>query len=325
VEILVLHPGALGDIILSLPAIAALKTRFPAAGICIAANLDHLAPLAREYADRMVSLSTVPLHQLYSPADLFNPDESFWKSFDWIISWTGAGNSDFEHNLRRINPHAIVAQWRPGPDDPRHVSRIFIDSLWSAGVPPATSPDEAPVISLDPAARLEAVRWLNERGWDERESLIAIHPGAGSKSKRWPLERFCELARILALQTNNRILLVEGPAEPGLITRGFLGFDPILARSISLALLAAVLERCRAFIGNDSGIAHLAAGLGVPSLVLFGPTLPRHWAPLGPTVFTLHHPLGCAACSRNSGEHTCLLNISVEDVIRELPKVGVRS
>ena len=321
-EILVLHPGGLGDIILSLPAIALLRRRHAKARITIAANPDHLAPVAEGYADCIISLSSVPLHQLHVPAFLFNPDMRFWKKFDLLVSWTGFGNPDFICNLKRLNPDAIVASWHPGPREQRHASRLFIDSLGVAPLNAGAPPEIEPTIHLNSNARQDGFQWIHARGW-KQEPLIALHPGAGSKLKRWPLERFIELARRLTRDQKNKLLLIEGPAEEGLsnqISAALPGIESIVAKAIPLNLLAAALECCRLFIGNDSGLAHLAAAIEVPSIVLFGPTLPQHWAPLGKHVSVLREPCGCTACSSGCGDHTCLLNISVDDVVRAIPE-----
>jgi heptosyltransferase III len=317
VEILILHPGGLGDIILSLPAISLLRKQFPGAGVTIAGDLDHLLPVIEGYADRAISLSAAPLHRLYAPGALSGRDVSFWQTFDRIISWTGAGNAEFVENLKRINPDAFVASWRPGPDEMRHVSQLFADSIRLA-VPADVKP--AP-IHISAALRDQGIQWLAERGCSCRDPLIGIHPGAGSRTKRWPLENFVRLAGLLKHQEKVQLLIAEGPAEAGIgsqIAQSLSAAETILAASIPLKLLAAVLMQCSVFVGNDSGLAHLAAGLGVPSILLFGPTLPRHWAPLGHHVTVLRNTQSCAACEIGSSDHTCLSNISVEEVLRNL-------
>jgi ADP-heptose:LPS heptosyltransferase len=139
------------------------------------------------------------------------------------------------------------------------------------------------------------------------------------------LVNFIRLAQQLMRQGKTKLLIIEGPAESGLgreVAKALPPGEVILAESVTLSLLAAILERCVSFVGNDSGLAHLAAGLGVPSIVLFGPTLPQHWAPLGRHVVALRNSPGCVACISGSGEHTCLNNISVEEVLQSSPFVS---
>ncbi len=316
-EILLVHPGGLGDVILSLPAAACLRSRMPSARITFAGNADHLVPVVSGYAHRILSIASLPLPRLFSHGALPDSDAAFWKSFDRIVSWTGAGNAQFEANFRALHAGVTVAAWKPRPGERRHAARVFLDSLESLTGPVPEVP-RAPVI-LEPELRETGDRWLAEHGWNGRPRLVALHPGAGSAVKRWPVSRFAQLARRLALEKRLKILVVEGDAERGLgaeVLAATSGSGSILFDSMSLPLLAAVLARCRGFIGNDAGVAHLAAALDVPCVVLFGPTLPEHWAPLGPRVTVLRDARGCAGCASGADLHTCLENLSVEEAIR---------
>ncbi len=318
-EILILHPGGLGDLILSLPAIALIRRAYPAARITLAGNIDHLAAIVSGYAERVVSLSSFPLHHLYVNGAIPEADAALWRSFDWIVSWTGSGDPVFARNFTRIHPNVRIAPWRPVSGERRHVSQIFVDSL-APDIPPGR--EAAPAqIQLDAELCSEGIQWLAARGWNGRDRLIALHAGAGSLAKRWPLERFIDLAKTLAHNSKVKLLIIDGPAEPGLareIVRALPEAAAFQAGSIPLNLLAAVLVQCEGFVGNDSGIAHLAAALGAPSAVLFGPTLPQHWAPQGSNVTILRNTHRCKACTVHGGEHTCLSNISVEEVIGKL-------
>ena len=319
-EILLLHPGGLGDIILALPAIALLRERFPDARITMAGNLDHLSPIAGLHVDNAISISTLPLHNLYADKELPVEDVRFWKSFDRIFSWTGSGDAGFVRKMKQIHPDAQVAPWRPGPREERHVSQLFIDAL-GPEIAAGQKAHPAPLL-LNSRLSRQGGQWLSQHGWDGTESLVALHPGAGSKTKRWPLERFICLARNLAA-VGSKVLVIEGPAESGLAAVVAEGLPPVIrAESISLELLAAVIARSALFVGNDSGIAHLSAALGVPSVVLFGPTQPRHWAPLGPRVRALRDPRDCGACSLDGDVHTCLENITLREVIRVIRDSG---
>jgi ADP-heptose:LPS heptosyltransferase len=307
VEILILHPGALGDIILSLPAVFLLRNKFPSARIAIAGNSDYLTPAVSGYVESVLSLSTLPLHHLYAHRPLPESEVRFWNSFDRIVSWTGAGDPEFTKNFQKIHSNVCIASWRPMLGEPRHVSQLFVDSL-GADISQGKNAEPAR-ISLDSKVVEEGNQWLVSHGWNGCDPLMALHPGAGSTTKRWPVARFLELARHLVFQKRRRLLIIEGQAEPGLadeIARALPEAAAIRAQSLNLNLLAAVIAQCATFIGNDSGIAHLAAALGIRSVVLFGPTLPRHWAPLGQHVTVLRK------------SDSCLTSITVEEVIRNL-------
>jgi hypothetical protein len=322
VEILLLHPGGLGDVILSLPAIVLLREAFPAARVTIAGNIDHLVPVVSAYADRVVSLSALPLHHLHANTVLPDSDIRFWRSFNQMVSWTGSGDAGFVQKMKSVCPDARIASWRPDPQEPRHLSQLFIDSL-GPEIASGKQATRVPLL-LGPGLSAHGLEWLSGHGWNAGDPLVALHPGAGSKAKRWPIARFVSLAKHFVHTEKKRLLIIEGPAESGLaaqIEQEFTDDRMIIAKSLSLSLLAAAIAKSELFVGNDSGIAHLAAALGIPSIVLFGPTLPRHWAPLGPDVRVLWNPQDCAGCDSGRGVHTCLENIAVKDVILQVGTV----
>ena len=124
------------------------------------------------------------------------------------------------------------------------------------------------------------------------------------------------------LEPSHGLLIIEGPAEPGLAAELARDLPPgkrVIAASLPLGLLAAVLSFCGAYLGNDSGISHLAVALGLRSVVIFGPTTPEQWAPSGPSVVVLRDTSGCRACRRGQRDgHRCLESISVDRVWNSL-------
>jgi hypothetical protein len=125
VNILILHPGALGDIILCLPAVLLLRRRFPEAKISLAGDTDKIVVVDRVYADKTISLSSLPVHRLYSSDSLPETDSAFWNSFDRIVSWTGHGSAEITQRLGELKVGTICARWKPEKGDTRHVSQIF--------------------------------------------------------------------------------------------------------------------------------------------------------------------------------------------------------
>jgi hypothetical protein len=290
VETLVIHPGALGDVLLALPALGLLRRSGPDY-VALAGKIEYLQPAARGYADRFLSIHSLPLHRLYGSFPLPSEDLNFWRSFSRIISWTGAGDKTFCRNLCGANRNVLIPAWQPGEGEDRHLSQIFIDSLepW-LGAEKRLVP---PRISLLEQERARGLDWLRKSGWQEEDNLLAIHPGSGSPAKRWPLSKFQRLASELSSRSGCSILAIEGPAESGL-GKALATCLPscMLAANVPLLLLSSILTHCRGYVGNDSGIAHLATALGIPSVVVFGPTMPEHWAPLGDHVRILRDDAG---------------------------------
>jgi ADP-heptose:LPS heptosyltransferase len=146
---------------------------------------------------------------------------------------------------------------------------------------------------LDPGieSQRRVTRWLRERAVDGRR-LVAVHPGSGGAAKRWPPHHFAALMDRIA-GTGATPLLIEGPqdAEVALETRAARTLphdDPrCTARELPITDLAALLARCVAYVGNDSGVTHLAALAGCPTVAIFGPTNPALWRPLGQCVSTM--------------------------------------
>jgi ADP-heptose:LPS heptosyltransferase len=129
-------------------------------------------------------------------------------------------------------------------------------------------------------------REARARTRDLDDGFLAVHPGSGSPAKNWPTERFAEAA--LRLSPDRPWLLALGPAEKE--TAEWPG--AVVAREWPLRPLGAALSCAGLVLGNDSGIAHLAAASGAPTLTLFGPTDPALWAPVGRSVATLRAPGG---------------------------------
>ena len=179
-------------------------------------------------------------------------------------------------NLARLASRVITCP--PAPPPGTHASHWLARPLATIGRDMA-----ATVASLEfsPAEVAAA------RPWRERlpARFLAIHPGSGSRPKNWPAERYALLARKLA--RGEPFLVVRGPADRE-AAAPLLGLEgAVLADELPPRTLGALLAHAGAFVGNDSGVTHLAAAAGVPTLALFGPTDPAQWGPIGASVRTV--------------------------------------
>jgi ADP-heptose:LPS heptosyltransferase len=158
---------------------------------------------------------------------------------------------------------------------------------------------------------------------DPKRMVVAVHPGSGSRQKCWPVERFAGLLNRLR-RMEAQIIIVSGPADKEIVERlkAKVNDDFPLVDHLSLPKLAAVLKQCNLFIGNDSGITHLAAAVGVRTLAIFGPTDPKIWGPRGELVKILYKKAHCSPCPadfrRNCSTQICLEDIQIEDVMHEV-------
>jgi ADP-heptose:LPS heptosyltransferase len=194
----------------------------------------------------------------------------------------------------------VAASPQPGEGEGVHAALLAARALGALGIAvPATVAELLPLLPRVTPSRDDeadaAAAWtaLLAPGGDP---VVALHPGSGGAEKRWPAEAFAALAEALAAR-GMRLLLIEGPQDAE-VARAVLRHLPAsdlavpVVRGLSLGALAALLGRCAGYAGNDSGVSHLAALLGVPTAALFGATDPALWAPLGPRVTVVRAPSG---------------------------------
>jgi len=156
--------------------------------------------------------------------------------------------------------------------------------------------------------------------------LAAVHPGSGGRSKCWPLERFCDLATSIWNKLECHVLWIRGPAEERIDYALLCAATPPgtahVVEGLTLPQLAAVLERSTSYIGNDSGVTHLAAAVGTATVAVFGPTDPHVWSPRGGDVAVLASRADCAPCitetRRECTTGLCLDSIPVDRVLESI-------
>jgi len=245
---LVIRPGAMGDFIVSLPALECLKTDYLEVWTS-SAN----APLVR-FADCVRPISSTGLDLL----GIVDAPEGLLErlgEFDSIISWYGANRPEFRGLVTGLSlPFAFLAALPPEGAGV-HATDFYLRQIRDLA---GGESDGVPRIRCDVA----------------RGNYAVIHPFSGSPKKNWPLEEFRALARQL-----ERVMPVRwcaGREDPPL--------EEPVTRIDDLYELAQWLAGARLYIGNDSGVTHLAAAVGTPVLALFGPTDPTVWAPRGANV-----------------------------------------
>lgn len=187
-------------------------------------------------------------------------------------------------------------------------------------------PAPAPELVADPGAAASLATKLTERGVGSHERLLLLAPGAAWETKRWPAERFAELACLLVPRVVDRVVVIGMPADAAHAARiaaRLAAEQPAAPATVDLtgktttAELVAALARATLVVANDSAPAHVAAALGRPVLALFGPTVPAQgFAPLGPRVALLERALRCRPCSRHGG---AFCPIGTHECLTELP------
>jgi ADP-heptose:LPS heptosyltransferase len=219
----------------------------------------------------------------------------------------------------RENPYRLVTDWvaDPEPFAPvRHEVRRQLDLVATVG---ATVEDEHLSIRVPPGAvrairaRLEALDLRPGDRW------VVVHPGASAPSRRYPIESFAAVVRTLAGEHGVRVVLTGGPGEVEAISElgeaGGRGVDVL--HGLDLAHLAALISIAPVLVGNNSGPAHLAAAVGTPVVDLYALTNLQH-APWGVPSRVLTHDVPCKGCRKSVcplGHHACLRGVTPADVV----------
>ncbi len=298
-KILVIRGGAIGDFLLTLPAVALLREAFPHARLEIL-GYEHIVSLASSggYADRVRSIEYAPMAGFFNPKATLDPElAEYFGGFQQVVSYLYDPDGFFSGNLRRCGVKNLIEASPKVDPEGEHASRQLARPLESL----ALYLDDAggPILRPQGNESAFADQFLARAGADGGgRPLVAIHPGSGGERKNWPTERWRELAACLLarpLETRPRLLLVGGEADTAAVAtlRAATAKDDLLvAENLPLPALAAILARCDWFLGHDSGISHLAAAVGTPCVLLFGPTDPDIWAPPYPTVEIVRAPDG---------------------------------
>lgn len=267
-RVLVIRGGAVGDFILTLPALRLLKENLPDCEVEVLGypDITQLAVKAG-LAVSTRALEHGSMARLFAKGAEIDPAlVDYLCGFNLVVSYLFDPDGIFRDNLTRIGvktllecPHLI----RPGEG---HAALQLARPLERLAIF-AEEPDwRRPFWAATPVS--------------PRPLTVAVHPGSGSLKKNWPVEHWLEVVESLRAEIPGiRLVFITGEAEEA---RGALQMLPAEAdhwHMLPLSELAGKLGECHAFLGHDSGISHLAAACGVPCLLLFGPTDPELWAP----------------------------------------------
>ena len=304
---LVYHAGALGDFISMLPAIGAWRRLRPNHDVILLGK-----PAFGEVGVQSGYFDDVWDVERASWAWLFAPGAGCPAyAVDWFSGITSALLFTAAHGALALRLHALgvseVLAHNPLPSHRVPIVRHYLSLLVQSE--PGIA-DCGPHLNASQSFASGAQTLLQGvRG------AVALHAGSGSIRKNWPLENF----QALSAHLQNRgfpVIWLSGPAEGRINAPS----GCLSVKNAALPTLIHIFKQCRAYIGNDSGISHCAAAVGLPSLVLFGPSDPVVWKPFGDHVHQVIAPGGCTPCHMNRVEREdcadwCMKRISVDEVI----------
>jgi heptosyltransferase-2 len=341
-KLLVRVPNWVGDAVICLPALRALRDALPQSEIALLARpwVGDVFP-AQELDCRVIAYDTNGAHRGLAgrrriAAELrqarFDAAILFQNAFDAaLVTWL-AGipiRAGYSRQARRLLlTHAVAAPRKS--EGLGHEAHYYLELLRRLGFISNYEPVEQISLPTSEAVRKAARAQLGERINEEFSSLpgrnspeqliVGISPGATfGTAKRWPATRFAELAARLHKEHAAACVFFGSPEEESLAEEvmTLAGVPALsLAGKTSLAEFIELVQGCDLFVTNDTGTMHVAAALGVPTLVIFGPTNEKETRPLGPRVELVAGEAFCRPCKLRQCpiDHRCMLSVSVERV-----------
>ena len=343
-RILVRLPNWVGDIVMALPAVQALRAARPGAYLVGIARREHI-----ELARRIVALNAVVeapaaagLWQVAAVwqlarrlrAERLDTAVVLAPSFEAALT---AWLSGIRHRIGHATDYRRMLLTRAVAARPnRHRSEGYEDLMTALGVQVGT---QVATLTLAGDERRYASRFFERGGWSAETRPVFINPAAAKTPRAWSSERFRILTEtIVERNPGLRVIVHERApfeAPPAWPTRSMIS----LVRGATLVQLAALIERCTLYVGNDSGPMHLASALGVPTVTLYGPSTPRHtgprsWPSVDGIAVSAHFP--CSPCRERffeecptppspDGRPPCLDELSVDTVVRQVERALARA
>jgi len=304
--------GALGDTVLLLPTLAALRAAAPARRLVLAGRPAYCAPaLWQGLVDDVIDAASPRLAALSSGAA--PPLGALPVGLEGAIVWSQA-HETIARGLRRAGLRHVVSA-PPLPPSPFAVSTYYGQAAAPFGAAPVPYRLDPPLEAIQAVA--EAWRTATTACGEGDGAVVLLHPGAGSPAKRWPLASFLTLARALR-DVGFCCCWTLGPEDEMLAGALYAaGEGAAVLTPPDLAALVAIVQRAAVVVSADCGVAHVAALAGVPSVALFGPSDDRVWAPPSGKTTVLRLALPCAPCGegmRACPTHICLRLLPVQAV-----------
>jgi len=259
-------------VLLAIPALRALRQQRPGDEVVIAAQprIGRLLQILG-VVDRSIDFERLGLDSLFAAETAGSERE--WparcaedlRCATRVVAWVGAREPGFVRRLTALVPGSIVA---PSVGAGGPVWEHLLNTVGGAAGDRAIRT----VLGVPTSLGDEARRELVHLGWRATDRLLFVHPGAGGRAKRWPALGYADVLESLTPLPRLAVVIHQGPADAEAVA----GLpEPLIARAIvlrepPLPLLAGVLSHAAAYLGNDSGISHLAAALGVRGVALFG-------------------------------------------------------
>jgi heptosyltransferase-1 len=299
-NILVIDFGQLGDVVLSLPALRAIRKRFPRALITVAVGKPGAEIVGLSgFADKTLVVDRVGLRDGFKPLSVLRVFQIVKdvraKNFDFVIDLHSLSETNLLgflsgapkrlYSRRPGRSLDYLSNFRPRPPvETDHRKRHLIDRYLDVLQPlKIETPERLPLLKTRPTDAAALERILTKAKADAGAPLVGLFPGAGHPSRRWPLEQFAGLADFLIRNDQVKVLIFLGPEEHTLGKEIRRQFPPaaIIVDQLTIPQLAAAQARLAAFVSNDTGPMHIASAVGVPVVLLLDKRAPESYLPQG--------------------------------------------
>jgi heptosyltransferase-2 len=337
VNILIRTTNWVGDAIMALPALRAVRAKFSDAQIAIVAR-PYVADIYRDQqiCDQLINYDASCIHAGFSGRERL-ADELRARKFDAALllqnafdaAWL-AWRANIPERIGYARDGRSLLLTKPVPvpkpgEIPAHEKFYYLELLRRAGWVDLLSDESFIAMSVPEEKRRRAAEFLLESGARPHALRVAIGAGASyGSAKCWPPPRFAELANRLQSQSDVDIILFGTATEAAVsnaIAAEMRRLPIDLTGKTAIADLPALLSQCHLFIGNDSGAMHVAAAVGLPVVAVFGPTDPTGTAPVTPHCTIVQEKAYCSPCflQRCPTDHRCMTKITpdmVETAVR---------
>ncbi len=337
-RILVKEVNWLGDVVMSLPALRAVRRAFPAARLSVLIKselasffdgsswIDEVIPykLSPGPGGLLERLSIVrKIHSRHFDLAVIFPnsfDSALWAALSGVTHRVGFARNGRGFLLTRravLTPEAIA----------NHQAHYYLDMLRQTLGVAGDAADCAPDVHEPHRVKMRA--WLAERRCRPDGRLIALAPAAAyGPAKEWPLDRYATLVDLIADRYGAECVLIGAPGERTKCERVAANARNgaiVAAGEANIGEIIAMLSIADGFAGNDSGAMHVAGAIGIPTVGIFGSTSAARTSPLGPRTRIIYHQIECSPCLARTckfGHYKCLTQISADEVAHALEELG---
>lgn len=324
-KILIIRIDRIGDLMLSTPALRAVRKKIPQADITLVLN-----PSIQDLAKVIPWIDKTVVYRNLIQAARALKQEGFDLAIDLLMDYPlKSALLAFLSGARYRVGYNI--QGRGGffnikvkPDsEEKHMIERTLDVVRAIGVDTVNRNPE--IVVLDEEKKY-IEHFLNQRKVSSKDLLVGIHPGGNYPSQCWQPERFAQLADEIIIEYGAEVIVIGGPGEEGLVRKvvNLMSEKAIEVIDIPLSRLAALIARCNLFVCNNSGPLHIATAVGTPTISTMGPTVSYLWWPQGKNHIVIRKDLPCSPCNRGvCKSHQCMDLITVEDM-KEAVKIQMK-